>query len=589
MNMNDKEWNDVWDNAPEDEDDDYNDVGSDIDANNDETFDNAAEWNEDEHEELIARDWILSNSGRGDNDSSHNRNNHSNHNNNSTNNNINSSNRASYRAANHSSNTNNGTNADLESHGSNIVGSMRSRSAWNSLAEKQMFPALGAEDVRHQAASSSETTWQSIVNPPNSTNNLRFNHQQVVRQPVNYAMLARAVENDRAQIMKEHDQPIPRGNFQEPKARQILTVDELENQLMKSRISQNDMPRVTGNMPRRAGWSPFGGKDLFTNPELPDSQCDLGIQNLPGHGQVPQSLTIEQQRQLLLQQQQHLLQQQNQLQHMALLKQQQIQQEQLHMAQSRHCITVEELERQMMLEKANKSPQSQPRANHNLDRGDEDEKTVGSCMLAIVQEPLERRNANRHDKFNRLDRESRENHDHRDRRDHRDQREHRDQRDHREHREFRSREHRDQRDNRNRRDHWRNRCRYTILPPQVQLSVLDKARNSLSINTHHSDEFLQDIKPTSKEGFLLKRHSTVSTEKVNHDGILTESERNWLTRIQEKIQADYDDNLDQDYYYLLYFNRLSATDEAAQKPCGPGVLDRRFIPRERLLYTSTGT
>ena len=97
---------------------------------------------------------------------------------------------------------------------------------------------------------------------------------------------------------------------------------------------------------------------------------------------------------------------------------------------------------------------------------------------------------------------------------------------------------------------------------------------------------MMDRMPSYGQGFQFRSHTKIANEKAKHDGILTEKERNWLTKIQEKIQADYDDNLDQDYYYLLYFNRSSMTDEATQKPCGPGVQDRRFVPRERLLYNS---
>lgn len=68
MDTNNQEWNDIWDEDQGD-DDEFNDFGSDVDANNDETFDNAAEWNEDEHEELIARDSILSHTIRNNNNS----------------------------------------------------------------------------------------------------------------------------------------------------------------------------------------------------------------------------------------------------------------------------------------------------------------------------------------------------------------------------------------------------------------------------------------------------------------------------------------------------------------------------------------
>lgn len=151
-----------------------------------------------------------------------------------------------------------------------------------------------------------------------------------------------------------------------------------------------------------------------------------------------------------------------------------------------------------------------------------------------------------------------------------------------------SRDHyKDRRDNRPHKENYRlHRKEPVIIPPQVQLSVISKAKRRHSITAMHQDEFIRDRMPASGEGFRFLRHSQVASNKIKHDGVLTDKERDWLTRIQEKIQADYDNNLDQDYYYLLYFNRSSMTDEAAQKPSGHGVLDRRFIPRERLLYNS---
>lgn len=162
------------------------------------------------------------------------------------------------------------------------------------------------------------------------------------------------------------------------------------------------------------------------------------------------------------------------------------------------------------------------------------------------------------------------------------------------------------RDNRSR---LHNRRKYTVLPPQVQLSVLESAKKPDSIKTKYSDEFLQDRMPTSNSGFFFKRLNLPPTnERHIHDGILTDDERSWLTSIQKKIQSDYDNNLEQDYYYMLYFNQttsnktpqrgvgasqpalartlISSGDSLAANGTNLGHQDRRFVARERLLYNS---
>lgn len=127
----------------------------------------------------------------------------------------------------------------------------------------------------------------------------------------------------------------------------------------------------------------------------------------------------------------------------------------------------------------------------------------------------------------------------------------------------------------------------TIIPPQVQLGVIEKARSTHPLKSLRDDEFLVDRMPNDEGVIQSKKHSLNATLKAKHDGVLTEQERSWLTKVQKKIQADCDETLDQDYYYLLYFNRSSMTDETANKPSGPSVLDKRFIPRERLLYNNS--
>lgn len=556
--MNDKEWGDeIWDNEPDD-DDDFNDLGSDVDANNDETFDNAAEWNEDEHEEMIARDSILSHSSRNNNhfQSSRSSNNNNNRLDNSNNNSI-------------GSNNNSNNHCTSDAYFSNVVGSS-GRGGWNSIGEPDPFPVLSSQSSQHQSQSTS-ATWQAVQNTTDRLHQLQVQQQHLLMQQrlQNQEQQHKQQLRDRQILQQERDQQRLSQQFkvhvQAESPRQVLRVDELERQLLKTRITQDPNP-MQKNIPqaaKRTGWSPFGGKDLFTNPESPtQSQLNAMGQSVLINTQPSQSLTLEQQHQLLIQQN---MSQQQQL---AILKQQQIQQEQRLMSQNPQCFTVEELERKMIAERTNKSNNSPGQA---------------FCFLT-TQVRLNDKPSTPHNTHQRRDGDSHDRHDRHDRHERHDWHE-RDSRDRRDRKEY----HRNLRDGKDNRDNKRepDPKRSVIIPPQVQLSVIDKAKRLHSITAMHPDEFLQDRMPTSKGGFPFKRHSKSSDDRVEHDGVLTEKERNWLTKIQEKIQADYDDNLDQDYYYLLYFNRISMADEAAQKPCGPGVLDRRFIPRERLLYNSS--
>lgn len=556
--MNDKEWNEIWDNEPED-DDEFNDLGSDVDANNDETFDNAAEWNEDEHEEMIARDSILSHSGRNNNHLSNNRASTSNNNNLRLN-----SNHSNYNNNNNITNNNNNLSAsdavDGNARFSNIVGSS-GRSGWNSVGDSDSFPVLPRQD-HHQPQS---TTWQSVQNITDRLHRLQLQQQQLVMQSQIQDQEQRHKQQlrERQILQQERDQQRIAQQFSvNPSADTCPVLGDLERQLLKIRgfqvsdLESKNSPQIS----KRTGWSPFGGKDLFTNPES-QTQIQLNAisQNVLMNAQLPQGLSLEQQQQILFQQIMHQQQQQ------AIRKQQQIQQEQRLMSQNPQCFTVEELERQMIAE----------RPKNNLHEISSTKQEPLFCLMATAQvksdvkpdiphNTQQRRDVHSHDRFDRYERGAREPRDRRDRKEY-------------------HRNHRDGKDHKREHDHRGS----TIIPPQVQLSVIDKAKRLHSITAMHPDEFLQDRMPTSREGFPFKRHSKSSDDRAKHDGVLTEKERNWLTKIQEKIQADYDDNLDQDYYYLLYFNRFSMTDEAAQKPCGPGVLDKRFIPRERLLYNSS--
>lgn len=548
MSTNDKEWNEFWDNEADD-DDECNDLGSDVDANNDETFDNAAEWNEDEHEELIARDSILSHSIRNNSHSSNNRQTNNNHHHNNNNN---------YQFNNNNNNSaNDASGSSSSNYVVNLVGSV-GRSGWNSVSDIESFPALGRQ---LDQSTSSDTRWQ---NTSDRLHRLQIQQQQLLaqqrlqEQEQQQKQQVRDREFLRQQQRERNYSQIAQGSPQADLGRQVLRVDELERQLLKTRIGTPNEKSGPLNPPKRTGWSPFGGKDLFTNPESP-TQTQFGPtgQKVLMQSNLPQSLTLEQQQQILLQQHQ-ILQQQHQLQQMAMLKQQQIQQEQRLMLQNPQCFTVEELEKQLIAGRSNKLPDINEKKLSN-----QQEELVKLSKVNDKHEnhnnTHDKRTEDRHERYERYERDARDN------RDHRDRREHRVNRDHRQH----------------------NRRQFTIIPPQVQLSVIDKVKLLHSITAMHTDEFLQDRMPTAKEGFLFKRHSTTLSAKSDHDGVLTEKERTWLTKIQEKIQADYDDNIDQDYYYLLYFNRFSMADEAAQKPYGSGVMDRRFIPRERLLYNSS--
>lgn len=557
MDMNDKDWGDeIWDNEP-DEDDEFNDIGSDVDANNDETFDNAAEWNEDEHEEMIARDSILSHSSRTNNHSSNNRASNNINNNNNIRLSHSNNNSSGINNNNNAYNHNSSDAAAREAYFSNVDTSA-GRGGWNSIGDPDPFPVLTGR-LDHQQSQSTSAPWLAVQNTTDRLHQLQLQQQQLLMQKrlQEQEQQQKQQLRDRQMMQRERDRQQTSQQFdvraQAENHRQVLRVDELERQFLKTRISQDNPNLVQKNLPqahKRTGWSPFGGKDLFTSPESPtQSQLNAMGQNVLINAQPSQALTLEQQQQLLIQQ--NLLQQQQ----LALLKQQQIQQEQRLMSQNPQCFTVEELERKMIAERStNTHDNKSPRREY--------------CFFAAQFRTNDKPDAP-HNTHHRRDGDNHE----------RDVRESRDRRERKEY----HRNHRDGRDHKREHDNRQS----IIIPPQVQLSVIDKAKRLHSITAMHPDEFLQDRMPTSREGFPFKRHSKSSDDRIKHDGVLTEKERNWLTKIQEKIQADYDDNLDQDYYYLLYFNRFSMTDEAAQKPCGPGVLDRRFIPRERLLYNSS--
>lgn len=472
MNMNDKEWNDFWDNEPDEDEDEY-DQASDIDANNDETFNNAAEWDEDQHEELITRD-MQRIQPRGQ----------------------------PTQPPSIEQPTNNNDSRWQSSL------STTERLHLLQLQQQQLLLQAKLQEQEHQRQQQQLKERQMILqqqmqhqHQQQLLSNARLQEQELQRHEQQIKDRQMLIQQQIHQPQQQHLQANQQSNELTPHpiawtqmaqmGRQILRVDELEKQLRKTSLNQNS-----------SGWSPFGGKDLFTNPDtINHNQLGPISQNFLVHGM--QSTPLEQQQ----------------------LEPELIQ-------SNSNCLTVEELERQLLADRQPQlKPQPQPQAQHQ-------------------PQSQHQQNNNNHINKHHVER----------------------------------REHRNNRDNRH--HHNNNRRKPTIIPPQVQLSVIDKTKRLHPIKTKHSDEFLRDRVPSQDKGFSFKRHSTVSNEKVHHDGVLTEKERNWLTKIQEKIQADYDDNLDQDYYYLLYFNRSSMTDEAAQKPCGPGVLDRRFIPRERLLYNS---
>jgi len=533
MNMNDKDWNEFWDDEP-DGDDEFNDVGSDIDANNDETFDNAAEWNEDEHEEMIARDSILSHTIRSNNHTIDTRSSENARLDNCSNNDVNT-------------NSINGVGRVNGASVSDVIDAI-DRSSWGA------FPALG----RHEPSQAqSANSWQAVQETTERIHLLQLQQQQLIiqkqlqeqehqrhQQQRDRQMFERRMKQDFAERQSSGPQICP----------EVLTVDQLESQLLNSRITAQE-PTGLPSSSKRTGWSPFGGKDIFASSNsTAQAEASAGLQKIIMHGQWPRSSTAEQQQQIIMQQ--HVLQQSLQhQQQMAILKGHRIQQEQREMLRNPQCFMVEDLERQMI---KNRSDNTRIQA--------ETVQNAKQTIQDVASKP--NRNSARHDTRNNVyNGHEKHEHDQREGRDHRNRREFRDQWDRRDSRQPK-------------------KSSLTIIPPKVQLSVLDKAKRLFSLTTMHSDEFLQDRMPTSNEGFLFTRHSVASNQKVNHDGVLTEKERAWLTKIQEKIQADYDDNLDQDYYYLLYFNRSSIVDEAGQKPSGPSVLDRRFIPRERLLYNT---
>ena len=644
MDMNDKDWEEneeFWDNEIEDDDeDDYNGMDGNVDANNDETFDNAAEWNEDEHEEMIARDLIpLHNQQRGGRNINSNSNNTNSHNNNNNVNSHASTNNNSRSVINPEMSPNNCRNLmdetitnsnngmDAHQHFALLAATLEPSTGhtgnWNSAPtnNENIFAQMKQRSAQDQprSSTSNDLSWQDAIGTSRRLQLLQL--QQQAQEQLRLLSQSRQIlldqEQSRMQQMNEHQRRIiqqrqssqqqsqdqsgsdnifvqlDRSAYNQGQSTQkpvsqpkVLTVDELERQFLKTSINQNDQqPRTTKvqiEPSKRAGWSPFGGKDLF---KTDDPMILQGLSQLdPSILQSiqPQAITLEQHRLILEQQKlfQHQLQQlaifKQQQQHQQHQQQQQQQEQQQQQRQQQRnqkieprlmppnaqCFTVEELERQMMANRSSSSQQSEIRKK--VSRTPEpQEKAVRNESTRQSDENRhrnfqDRRNGERNDRYDRHNRDS-------------------DARDH----------HRDRRDNKNHRDHNRqHRKEPTIIPPQVQLGVIERAKRMHSITAMHSDEFIQDRMPTSSDGFRFMRHTKIADVKGSHDGVLTDKERDWLTRIQEKIQADYDDNIDQDYYYLLYFNRSSMTDEEAQKPTGPGVFDRRFIPRERLLYNS---
>lgn len=585
MNMNDQEWNDIWDEEP-DEDDEFNDFGSDVDANNDETFDNAAEWNEDEHEELIARDSILSHT-IGNNNNSNSRS--ANHRASDSARTVNQVNFVTGSSSNdHNIQRTNASNSSASNGNRNagycfLAAAEDNTSApfWNSNVVRSLFPTQtdpGPSDM-NQVLKNAERYIQSMSQSQQE--------RELPEQNQNF----RGLINRGIEPHKVTDSPKMSGAMGE----RILTVDELEKQLLRTSINQNrDPPRVhPAELSKRAGWSPFGGKELFTAQEQQlHSQLGINAQDI-AHVQMALPLNVEQQRQIFIQQQQQqqqqMLQQHQQLllQQMSMMKQQQIQAEQRLMAQNPSCFTVEELERQLLANRStkNQTQDVQKSMNQNQNQSDNQDSIRASTRVPDTPErptkPHNRAtNANLNTRRRDGDRSDRHEFDRHDR----DERGNR----------TNNRERRDQIRDNHRENHRDNHREYRqrprgpmIVPPQVQLSVIEKGKHLHPLASTQGDEFLQDRVPTMKDGFLMKRHSAVARSKSDHDGVLTEKERKWLIQIQEKIQADYDDNMDQDYYYLLYFNRTSLTNENPQKSRGPGVPDRRFIPRERLLYDSS--
>lgn len=512
--MNDKEWGELWDNEP---DDDEDDIASDIDANNDETFDNVAEWNEDEHEELIARDSILSGLGS----------------------------RQILRVDELEKQllktrvSNNHQPAQPHVASTPLEQQHSRRSGWSPFGGKDLFnshnpPAPSLIDFRNQ-----DLMLQGLSLPAN----LSSEQQQMLLQ--------------QQRLLQQQQQHIQQQMAVMKRQELLQQQQQMEQQLMMVKQQQQQLER----------------------------QHQITLQQLHQHHHHHQ----QQPQQQLYQQQ--LLQQQRLQQQTRLQQQRQQQQRSPHRTDPRllpegtHCITVEELERQMLGDRQNQNnTQNSTPARAKVNQRVQDMTAKPNRSNDSYRSIHDRRENERHERFDRDSRDTRDGRDGRSDRDSRDLRDGREGRDYQNRRDYK-----DKRDHKNGREHQGRHYRKesTIVPPQVQLRVIDKAKRLYSITAMHTDEFLQDRLPNSEHGFLFKRHSTVSEVKPKHDGVLTASERSWLTRIQEKIQADYDDNLDQDYYYLLYFNQSSMTDEAAQKPCGPGVLDRRFIPRERLLYNSS--
>lgn len=489
----DRDWDEFWDREPDDgdgDDDEFNDLCSDIDANNHETFDNAAEWDEDEHEELIAQDNILSRQKVLDVDDLERE---------FLNARIQETKSSERQAP--PNNHHVMPNANIEPHQSMPVIPNR-RSGWNPFGGKDLI----VPDSSVQAVGTSKPT--IYMHMPQ---NLGHNDQDIMqrRQPH-----SNQSHHHLQQQLQQH---------QEQLQQQILLQHQHQLQqtaIMKLRMLQHQQ------------------------------QQQQQLQHQQQQQQLQAVLLKQQQQQLKLQQQQQQLK-----------LQQQQQQGQRLMPQNPQVFTVEELERQMIASKSNEKRESGPSRNSAAiprDPHDSPKKVEAERQVNHTR-PVDRREGDRFDRYTKNDREIQGSRDQRDRR--------------------------ERRDNRDRKQIVRRRL--TIIPPQVQLSVLEKAKRLHSITAMHSDEFIKDRMPSAAEGFHFGRHSHILNDKRHHDGVLTEEERSWLTRIQKKIQADYDNNLNQDYYYLLYFNHgCSVSDGDVQKSANSGVQDKRFIPRERLLYNN---
>lgn len=576
--MDKRDCEEFWDCDPDDEigDDELeNEIGDNIDAVNDETFGNTDVWNEDEHEELIARDSILSNKSK-------NKNKHT---------------------------TNNGTN-------------LKGNSS-NSAQQKFRPPQEYAFLARTVNSSSSSTNRQETISDLYAK---RQHEESIWGRDSGHEDYKITGRNNDAQRLQANFQNMKiNNNHVDPAIVAALPQDVVERELMNRRIAEQVIQTQLLLQQRQE----LQQQQLLSEHHMQALQRQI-IQQIQQEALEKQKqerilqIRIQQQLQqqaLQHQQQQQAIQHQQQLQRNALHQEQlfvnHIQQRQnsfipqpessVHLSsipQQPKILTVEELERQLLADREPQPPKepeqpSQPRQKilqpQSFNQPQQKKQQHTSPPRQLHQQKEQDQPQKQHHKQNlkpnlhndhssgyqkpsRLDERSKSawNQSNNERNVDR--------------RKLASSSSMGNNRNYNETfgyEYTKNENKHKlIIPPQVQMNVFDKLRRLHSTTAMHENECVQDRLP-SQDGFLFRTHNKRLKEK--HDGILSDKELTWLRKCQQKIQEEYDNNIDQDYYYLVHLAQQSkSADEDSQNWFSSvAAADRRFVPRERLLYNST--